>query len=31
VTLWLPGDGGGVAPAAPVITTPVAPVIELAG
>jgi hypothetical protein len=31
VTLWLPGDGGGVAPAAPVITAPVAPVIELAG
>ncbi len=31
VTLWLPGDGGGVAPAETAHSTPVAPVIELAG
>ena len=30
-TLWLPCDGGGIAPAEPATRAPVAPVIELAG
>ncbi|HEV7206469.1 MAG TPA: hypothetical protein VGN18_17825 [Jatrophihabitans sp.] len=30
-TLWLPCDGGGIAPAEPAARAPIAPVIELAG
>jgi len=30
-TLWLPCDGGGIAPAEPAARAPMAPVIELAG